>query len=575
MYDLVIKSGTIVDGTRFPRYRADIAIRNGVIEKIGDIDAALGRETIDATGLIVAPGHIDPHTHYDAQIHWDPYCSNSGENGVTTVVTGNCGFGFAPCRPSDRERYMLMMENTEQVPLPRMKMALPWTWETFPEWLAHLKSLPKGVNLMMYVPVNPLTVYVMGIDAAKTRRPTQAEIDRMKRLIVEGMQAGACGIALSFLGTANTHTDFDGSPMPADMMHRDDVIALASALREVEAGTIQLLSQFAGQDDKELAVDMHTASGRPVILNIVLSLYGQPRAYADQLDWLVEQNTLGHRVYGQTLAQRSWTEFDLTEFNLNDNVPEWREISQLKSLDDKIAKLKDSAFRDRLRTNYDPKLMAGSGPVDLQTLIHAGSVARLEPYIGRTVGDIAKAWDADPIDVFFDISVETGGAATFRTPVFVGGDTDEAAEIVAAPYIVAGMSDGGAHTRFYIGGHWATELLTTLGRDKGVSLEDLHYRFAWQTARVMGLSERGALLPGYAADIIVYDFDKLDVSADRYTVRYDQPGNDWRRYIETAGYRWIVVNGQITFVDKQSTGALPGRLLGNAPKTRGQALAAE
>lgn len=306
-----------------------------------------------------------------------------------------------------------------------------------------------------------------------------------------------------------------------------------------------------------------------MILNIVLSLYGQPRAYADQLDWLVEQNTLGHRVYGQTLAQRSWTEFDLTEFNLNDNVPEWREISQLKSLDDKIAKLKDSAFRDRLRTNYDPKLMAGSGPVDLQTLIHAGSVARLEPYIGRTVGDIAKAWDADPIDVFFDISVETGGAATFRTPVFVGGDTDEAAEIVAAPYIVAGMSDGGAHTRFYIGGHWATELLTTLGRDKGVSLEDLHYRFAWQTARVMGLSERGALLPGYAADIIVYDFDKLDVSADRYTVRYDQPGNDWRRYIETAGYRWIVVNGQITFVDKQSTGALPGRLLGNAPKTRG------
>lgn len=575
MYDLVIKSGTIVDGTRYPRRQADIAIRDGVIAAIGSFPEGSARQVIDAEGLIVAPGHVDCHTHYDAQINWDPFCSNSGENGVTTVVAGNCGFAFAPCRPADRERYMLMMENTEQVPLQQMRTALPWTWTTFPDWLDHLRSLPKGVNIMMYVPMNPLLMYVMGVDAAKMRRPTATELREMKRLIVEGMRAGACGLALSYLGRGNTHTDFDGTPMPSDTMHRDDVTELASALREVGAGTIQILSQFAGMDDKELAVEVHRASGRPVILNILLSVHSVPRAYAHQLEWLRAQRAEGYEIFGQTLAQRSWTEFNLAEFNLNDNVPEWREISKLKSLDEKLAKLRDHDFRGRLRANYDPMLLAGSGPVEEQTVIGVNGVDELKPYVGRTIGDIAAAEGRDPVDVFFDIAVASGGWADFRTPIFVGSNLDEAAELITSPYVVSGVSDGGAHSRFYIGGHWPTELLTTVGRQKGVPLEELHYRFAWEPARVMGLQNRGALLPGYAADIVVYDFEKLDASADRYVVRHDQPGNDWRRYLETSGYRWVIVNGEVTFVDGVPTQARPGRLLSNGAPSQEHALAAE
>lgn len=575
MYDLVIKSGTIVDGTRYPRRKADLAIRDGVIAAIGSIPESAARQVIDAEGLIVAPGHVDCHTHYDAQINWDPFCSNSGENGVTTVVAGNCGFAFAPCRPADRERYMLMMENTEQVPLQQMRRALPWTWTTFPDWLDHLRSLPKGVNIMMYVPMNPLLIYVMGVDDAKTRRPTSAELKEMKRLIVEGMRAGACGLAMSYLGAGNTHTDFDGSPMPADCMNRDDAIELASALRAVDAGTIQLLSQFAGIDDKELAVEMHKASGRPVLLNIVEAIAVLPGEFRPQLQWLREQNELGNEVFGQTLAQRAWTEFNLAEFNLNDNVPEWREISTLPDMEAKLKKLRDPDFRARLRNNYNPKILTGSGPIDELTVVSVNGVPSLQKYLGRTVGEIAQEVRKDPVDVFFDISVDSAGWADFRTPILVGADLDEAVEIITHPYIVSGVSDGGAHSRFYIGGHWPTELLTTVGRQKGVPLEELHYRFAWQPARVMGLQNRGALLPGYAADIVIYDLEKLDASADRYVVRHDQPGNDWRRYLETSGYRWVIVNGEVTFVDGVPTQARPGRLLSNGAPSQEHALAAE
>ncbi|MEO1169966.1 MAG: amidohydrolase family protein [Pseudomonadota bacterium] len=566
MYDLLIKSGTIVDGTRFPRYVADIAIKDGRIAHIGHVDPETARETLDAEGLIIAPGHIDCHTHYDAQIHWDPYCSNSGENGITTVVTGNCGFGFAPCRSADRERYMRMMENTEQVPYVQMKAALPWTWETFPEWFDHLKGLPKGVNMMMYVPLNPLLIYVMGVDAAKTERPGPSDLEEMKRLIREAMDCGACGIALSHLGEHNTHVDWDGTPMPTDLMHRDDAIALASVLRERDSGTIQLLSLLPGAfDERDLACDLYDASGRPVILNVFTTSNMMPGMAKEGLAWLAGVNAAGKRIYGQTLAQRGWSEFNLVDFNLNDHLPEWAAISKLKSLDEKFALLRDEQHRALMKERYDPMLlMAGSGALDALTVTSVNDVDALAAYVSRTLGDIAAEEDKHPLDVLFDICLESEGWADFRTPPLAGSDPAENSELISGPNMLAGTSDGGAHSKFFIGGHWPTELLVTLGKEHNLlSLEELHYRFSWQPARVMGLTDRGALLEGMAADIIIYDFDALATGGTQYEIRHDMPAGDWRRYLATTGYRWIIVNGELTFEDGKPSGGLPGEILRN------------
>lgn len=224
-FDLVVKGGTIVDGTGAPRFLADIGICDGVITKIGyGLD---GAQVIDARGKIVAPGVIDTHTHYDAQLHWDPYATNSGWHGTTTIGVGNCGFGLAPCRPDHRERYMQMMETTEQVPLNALRASLSWNWVSFPEWMEHLKALPKGVNVCNYVPVNPLLIYVMGLEEAKSRSATPEERERMKAELHKAMDAGAVGFGFSYQGEHNTHIDCDGKPMPSDIMNLEDLYALA------------------------------------------------------------------------------------------------------------------------------------------------------------------------------------------------------------------------------------------------------------------------------------------------------------------------------------------------------------
>jgi N-acyl-D-aspartate/D-glutamate deacylase len=511
----------------------------------------------------VGPGHIDCHTHYDAQINWDPYCSNSGENGVTTVVAGNCGFAFAPCRPADRERSMLMMETTEQVPMLQMKKALSWEWETFPEWMAHLRSLPKGVNIMMYVPLNPLLVYVLGIDAAKSRRPSKEEMERMKNLLREGMQEGAAGMALSFLGDSNSHRDYDGTPMPADAMHPDDVVELSTVLREVDRGVVQLLALFGPTDNKDLAVRVERASGRPVLLNaLFLSnvVEGVARPY---LKWLSEQNQSGSRIYVQSLLQHQWQQFTLVGFDLNNQMPEWAELCQAGSEEKTLNKLKDPAFRKRMRDAYDPeKLRTGTGALEPIVLYSSGGAEALEPYVGKTLGEIAAKMGKHVLDTMLDLSLDSGTRADFLTPPVSAKDVAEVVELISHPHVLAGTSDGGAHTKFFQGGQWATEVVAWLGRDESlVDLEELHYRLAYQPARVMGIESRGAVLEGNHADLIVYDFEQIRINGFEYETRHDAAGGDWRRYVGCQGYRWIIVNGEVTFEDGANTGALPGQVL--------------
>ena len=249
-FDILIKAGTIVDGTRTPRYVSDVAIKDGKIAKIGGLRGSSAGQVLDASGLIVAPGFVDCHTRFDAQVQWDPYCTVSGWHGVTTALIGNCGFGFAPCRPEDRERAMLMMTRNEAIPFDAMKSGMLWDWVTFPEFLDTLDHILKGINIFTYMPLTPLYTWVMGIDAAKSRRPTEGELLEMCRLINEGMDAGACGWSAQVLGKASDQRDFDASPMVTDLMTDEEILTFARVLGERDEGYIQLACLRAGGDGR-------------------------------------------------------------------------------------------------------------------------------------------------------------------------------------------------------------------------------------------------------------------------------------------------------------------------------------
>lgn len=359
MYDLVIKNATVVDGARTPRFHGDIAVRNGRIAKVGGvIDASEAEKVIDAEGRIVAPGFVDPHTHYDAQVFWDPTCADSGQNGATTVIAGNCGFGFAPCRPQDRERYMAMMQTTEQIAISQMKAGLPWNWESYPEFLDAVDRLPKAVNMTLYMPLNPLLIYVMGIDGAKSRRPTADEMAQMKALLHQGLDAGAQGLSFVRLGTVDSHTDFDGTAMPTDLLDPEDAAELASVIGDRGEGVVMCTSQV-GQMGDPIVSEMvaKAAAGRPVIHNVAMTSEATPDLHLKALAWLDGVRAKGLNVYSQSVLGRSWQEFNawVLEGSTLDFMPVAREFTGLKVFEEKMAKAADHDYRRRFREGYDPK----------------------------------------------------------------------------------------------------------------------------------------------------------------------------------------------------------------------------
>lgn len=566
-FDLVIKNGTIIDGTRFPRFRSDIGIRDGKIARIGHIADPGSARVVDADGLIVAPGHIDTHTHYDAQIFWDPTCSNAGENGITTVVTGNCGFGFAPVHVRDRERAMLMMETTEQVPAIQMQTALPWSWETFPELVEAMRRTPKAVNLTMFLPLNAVMFYVMGEDA-KQRRPTAAEIDTIKGLIHEAMDAGACGLSLSFMGHENNHVDVDGSPMPTDIMHPDDAVAMASALKDRQEGIIQVISQIGPVGDRSISEKLARETGRPILHNVFSVSEYTPDLHRQSMAWLDAMNEEdGVEMYAATVICRAWNETEL--FNSPgcslDALDVYRELTFCKDPADKRAKLLDPEFRRRFNESYDPVMFeATAGGLADYTVIGMGEGSNdAKGYLGKTLGEIAAAEGKTEVDAFIDTALESDLRIELKTPG-IAIDPAKVADLLSNGRVLAGASDGGAHTKNFSGGQWTTDLILWLVRDNDfLSLEEMHYRLSYQPARAMGIKDRGALLEGMAADILVYDLAELYFDQDRFDVVHDQPGGDWRRKARAGGYRQIFVNGEQTFERDRPVGATPGVYLGD------------
>ena len=569
-FDLHIKDGTVVDGTRVPRYRADVWIRDGRIAQIGGRAPGLARRAIDADGAIVAPGFIDLHTHYDAQIRWDPYCTISGWHGVTSVVLGNCGFGFAPVRPEFRERSMLTMTRTEAIPYDAMKNGMPWDWETVPQYLDSLDRAPKGVNCIQYMPTASLMTYVMGLEAAKSRPATAEERAAMRRLLAEGMDAGLSGFSIQRLGPDSTQADFDGSPMVTDTMCDEDILNLAAVLRERDEGFIQI-TQATGhiKDDLAFLERLAATARRPVLHNVIVPTRKDPEVHRRSLRWLERCRAKGLPIFGQTGTVRTGFAFTLEHWNLYDASPAWRAITT-GTREQKLARMKDPALREAVKRETDAAdrklraIQAGvGGAVHALIVQWVNDRPELDKYVGKSLGQIGAEENRHPIDVMLDLSIAGDLKVEFLGPN-KGFNAEFMAEMTNdSPYTIPGVSDGGAHTKFFCGGAFTTDFLSWLVRDEQkVTLEEAHYRLSALPAHAAGFRDRGVLREGAAADVVVYDLKELAIEPEWVgEIAHDFPGGEWRRVQRARGYRAIVVNGEMTFADGRSTGATPGRLL--------------
>jgi N-acyl-D-aspartate/D-glutamate deacylase len=557
-FDRVIRGGTVIDGLRTPRYTADIGIRNGRIAQIGRIDASQADEVLDAEGHIVAPGFVDLHTHYDSQVFWDPYCTMSGWHGVTSVVIGNCGFGFAPCKPEYRERSMQTMERNEAVRAATMREGMPWDWESYPEFLDSVERTPKGLNLLSYVGLNPLMSYVMGHEGAKERAATSAEREEMCRLLSEAMDAGGCGFSAQILGPDSVQRDFDGTPMITDTMEAEDLLALSAVLRKKGRGFIQLAAP------PKLAEKVAEVSGRPVVWNALVLLpdhHGITMGfYKDLLRWIEKCNKKGLRIFAQALTAQNNYEFTLDEWNLFDSVASWREITT-GSPEERILKMSDPAMRAAVKAEYVEEQRAVGATVTRIVDLVIGDVGdeKFRHLEGFSLGEIAEKQGKHPVDAMLDLAVEDGLRTRFVTPP-QEIDMEAMAEVANSPFALPGVSDGGAHMKFITLGRYSTEFLSLLVRDNEImDLEQAHWRLSAYPAQAAGFRDRGFLREGAPADLIVYDLDALEILPSQKL--YDFPAGDWRLASKAAGYRYTMVNGEVTFIDGECTGNTPGQLL--------------
>ena len=558
-YDRVIRGGTIFDGTRVPRYRADIGIKDGVIAEIGRISPGDAREVLDADGLHVAPGFIDLHTHYDAQVFWDPYCTLSGWHGITSAVIGNCGFGFAPVRPEERERAMLSMTRVEAIPLASMKAGMPWDWVTFPEFLDSVERTPKAINLLPYVPVGPLLIWVLGFEDAKAgRRPTDEEHAELCRLLHEAMDAGGCGWSAQRMlptGPAAVQRDFDGTPMATDVMHDDTCRAFARVLGQRNEGFMQmLLVSGDNQADRAFYEEMAELSGRPMLMNVVQAFDHRPDIHRRVLAWLESCRERGVRVIGQGLTTDAGFNFTFEDWNLFDDSEPWCEATT-GSREERKRKLADPARRQALK---DHMPITATGPLP-DIVIVGPKLERNARFEDHTLAIAGEAMGKHPVDVMLDMAVEEDLATEFFAAP-PNGDIGHLREIVDNPYVLFGVSDGGAHTKFLTAGRYPTETLCKIVREhEMISPEEAHWRLSALPAMVAGFEGRGVLRKGAPADIVAYDFERLGVLPAEVT--HDLPGGEWRRVQRAEGYRYVLVNGEVTIRDDEETGTSPGRLL--------------
>jgi N-acyl-D-aspartate/D-glutamate deacylase len=561
-HDLVIRGGTVVDGTGAPARTADVAVDGDTVVEVGRVTGSAVR-TIDAGGLLVTPGFVDIHAHYDGQASWDERMLPSSWHGVTTVVAGNCGVGFAPVRPSDHARLIELMEGVEDIPGVVLDEGLSWEWETFPQFLDAVDGRPFDVDVALQLPHGALRLNVMGERGAAREPATPDDIAAMGRQAAEAVEAGALGFTTS--RTLN-HRTSRGEPTPTLTAEADELVGIARAIGATGRGVLQVVSDFADAD-AEFGIfrRMAAESGRPLSFSLAQA---RGLAWRRLLDLLSVANAEGVAMSAQVAPRPVGLllglQCTLNPFMTN---PVFREVAGLP-LDRQVPALTDPGFRERVlaaaTTERADGKLGGRLIGAFDRMYELGDPPDYEPDPATSIARRAEREGRDPLDLAYDHLVSDGGRAFFYLPIlnYVDGDLDATGEMLAHPHTVPGLADGGAHVSTICDASFPTTLLTLWGRDRDHGRFELPYlvrQHTQATARTVGLLDRGVLAPGYRADVNVIDFDNL--TARRPEMRHDLPAGG-RRLVQSAdGYVATVVAGRVTYEDGRPTDALPGRLV--------------
>jgi len=564
MSALVIRGGTIVDGSGGTPYEADVAIDAGKITAIGK-QLPRGAEEIDAKGKLVTPGFIDVHTHYDAQVTWSSRITPSSWNGVTTAMIGNCGVGFAPCKPDQHDMLVKLMEGVEDIPEVVLTAGIPWGWESFSEYLNTLAARPYDLDVVTQVPHAALRVYVMGKRGAE-REPATAE-DRARRaaLAAEGIRAGALGFSTS--RTIN-HKTKAGESIPTLGAPEEELADIATAVGNTHAGWLQVISDF-DDPDAEFAMlrRLVQRANRPMTLTI-LQRDAKPEEYRRILDHIARANADGLRITGQVIGRPTGI---MLGFEISQNPflgrPSFDAINDLP-FEQKIKILRDPAFRARLiaEPNLNPGLQKRCAT--WERIFALGDKPDYEPAPEASVAAIAARTGRKPEDVVYDMLLEKDGKAILYRPLsnYTHGDLESVREMITHPNTLIGLGDGGAHVGILSDASSITYLLTHWTRDRTrgpkMPVEWAIKRLTQDNAAAIGLNDRGLLAAGRKADINVIDYDRLQLHAPE--VRYDLPTGGRRLVQRTDGYTATLVAGVPVHREGEATGALPGKLVRGA-----------
>lgn len=553
-YDLVIKNGTVVDGTGAPRQRADIGVKDGIIVDVGKVAGSATR-TIDASDLIVAPGFVDPHTHYDAQICWDDITTPSCWHGVTTVVMGNCGVGIAPCRPEAREIAAWDLVNVEAIPFDVLSKGVTWDWETFPQYMDAAERRGSGLNLGFLAALTPFRHYVLGEESME-RAATPDETAKISGLIREAMEAGAMGFTSTFAGQ---HIGYQGRPLACRLASDAELKAYSNVLRDMGRGAIEiaLTNEVSVLDPREYELlDMLlTESRRPVTWLALLNREDNPEA--PQRTLREAADLLKRGALPQVTCRPMMTQIDLRKPFLFANMPCWNPAFN-RPPEEQAQLYRDQKFRDAFREALKiPKIFTGDWS---RAIIHEVASPALQPLLGRNVESVARERGKDPMDTFLDLALEDNLEMQFTYELF-NSDESRIPELIKDPRTMIGLSDGGAHVDMFCDAGYCTYLLGTWVRDREVmSLEHAVKRITTEPAALFGIQNRGRIAPGLAADFAIFDLARVG-SSKRGEMRHDLPGGGRRLVVPAHGIEYTIVNGTPLFEAGRDTGTRHGQVL--------------
>jgi N-acyl-D-aspartate/D-glutamate deacylase len=564
-YDLVIRGGTVVDGSGTQRFTADVGIRDGRIAEVGRITSTASR-TFDADGLIVAPGFIDGHTHMDAQVAWDPLGSCSCWHGVTSVVMSNCGFALAPCKPEDRDLYARCLSAVEDIPTEAMAAGIDWSWETFPEYLATVERLPKAINYGMYIGHSALRMYAMG-KRAFTEKATEEEIVRMADLVKEALRAGAMGFSSS---RASTHVTPDNTPVASRIADWEEIDRIVAAMAELDTGIFQVGPDVASGPAHRAFLarlrEVALAYRRPVMFGVLATKQGDdPTGWAYQTRYIDETVAAGGRMFGQGTTRSINAIFSLKSYLPFDVLPAWRAIRGLP-MEEQKRRLADPEVRRELiaaesRMKPRDNVFQGGGAAttdprkpDYANLFAMKGVDWEDP----TVEELARARGQHPVEVMIDLSLANENQVYVQP--LVNESPEDVLGILKHDRTLATFSDSGAHVAQEMGSSLQTHLLSYWVRKRrAFTLEEAVKKITRDNALAWDLSDRGLVREGYCGDLVLFEEERIGPTLP--TVERDLPGGARRLVQKAEGIRATLVNGAVSFEDGEATGARAGAVL--------------